>query len=405
MVDTRRLIQIRDSIDIDFPVGNLVVALSGGADSSALAWLVVGFDRVMRAVHVDHGLPHSSTMRRAATEVAEHVGIDLQVVETTVPPGPSPEGQARAARYDALAEGSRDDEAVLTAHTADDNLETVVINLVRGSAARGLGGIPPFRPPNIHRPLLKADRSQLRELALLAGLPFVDDPMNLDPGITRNRVRATVIPRLRELNPGVAATVTRMTEMTREDADYLDSVTPVDDLAVVDDAVRIPIGRIATLPEALANRLLIRALQLCDVGPTGDRVERIQAVVRGDSGREQITGAVGVWRTGPTLIIGSVSSRDAESVDLSPGEHRHRGMVFDVMAIEDVCRVAPMSYWHAVFPVGTNLQLGPDRTVSADGVPAWIPGEKRLPVAWYQPGELGYLSVFVREESGWKSSP
>src|SRR5690606_10314770 len=86
---------------------------------------------------------------------------------------------------------------------------------------------------------------------------------------------------------------------------------------------------------------------------------------------------------------------------LNPGQHRYAGLEFDVIAIDGICRVAPLSRWHAIFPRGATLVAGSDRTVAADGEAAWVPGEKRLPVAWYEPGDVGYLSVFAREESGW----
>ncbi len=80
-------------------------------------------------------------------------------------------------------------------------------------------------------------------------------------------------------------------------------------------------------------------------------------------------------------------------------------MVFGLSKRDEVCRVAPLSRWHAIFPRGTVLTVESNGVVHADGNPAWVPGEKRLPVAWYSPGTVGYLSVFAREDSGWTSSP
>jgi hypothetical protein len=95
----------------------------------------------------------------------------------------------------------------------------------------------------------------------------------------------------------------------------------------------------------------------------------------------------------------------ASPVDLAPGENRVGRLVFEVLKHGDVCQVAPLSRWQAIFPLETGLVASPEGVVLADGVEAWVPGVKRLPVAWYQPGTVGYLSVFAREESGWTSSP
>src|SRR5690554_6166813 len=144
MAGTRRLTALAAEARsrLDLPDGDLVVALSGGADSAALAWLVGEEGRSVRAIHVDHGFPGSPLMRRAAMAVAAALDIPLEIVAVTVPEGPSPENQARIARYAALAAALKEGETLLTAHTADDNVETVIINLARGTGTRGLAGIP-----------------------------------------------------------------------------------------------------------------------------------------------------------------------------------------------------------------------------------------------------------------------
>jgi tRNA(Ile)-lysidine synthase len=403
MAGTRRLTQLVDEISgsVSLPDGDLVVALSGGADSAALAFLVDALGRDRRALHVDHGLTHSALMREAATEVARTVGVSLTVVETVVPPGPSPEGRARSARYEAIAAAVPAREIVLTAHTADDNVETVLINLTRGSGARGLAGIPPFRPPNIHRPLLDVDRSRLRELALLAGLPFVDDPMNLDPGLTRNRIRSLLIPRLRELNPHLGTAVGRMTSALRADADYLDSLAAGAEPVYTAGSVSIPVGVVSALPPPVANRVLMAMLEhvLGSPGITRERVTLLHEVASGQAQTRQLAGGVGVWRRDANLVLGTLGVEGTDSaLDLTPGTHRWGRLVFEVAAREEVCRVAPLSMWRAIFPLDTTLTVDTHGVVHADDEVAWAPGSARHPVAWYRPGEVGYLSVLAREE-------
>jgi hypothetical protein len=86
------------------------------------------------------------------------------------------------------------------------------------------------------------------------------------------------------------------------------------------------------------------------------------------------------------------------ALDLTPGTHRWGRLVFEVAAREEVCRVAPLSMWRAIFPLDTTLTVDTHGVVHADDEAAWAPGSARHPVAWYRPGEVGYLSVLAREE-------
>lgn len=283
---------------MELPAGPLVVALSGGADSAALAYLVGS----ARAVHVNHGLAASSVMESAARGVADEVGVPLEVVAASVEGGPSPEAMARDARYRALADATDDDESVLTAHTLDDDAETVLINLVRGTGWRGLAGIPAFREPNVHRPILSVSRSETRELAALAGLPFIDDPMNDDPGLLRNRVRRLILPALEELNPRVTESIARAARHLREEAGVADSLTgflPIDDEGL---GASVPRGVLLSLDRRLANRLLIRLLS--HIGePTETRVQRLWDVVTGESHSAELGGGVVARIEGPMLVV------------------------------------------------------------------------------------------------------
>ena len=124
-------------------VEGVVIALSGGPDSAAVAALAREAGICTRAVHVDHGLPASPAMRAAAIAVAEKLGIQLEVVE--VRPAGTSETELRAARYEALLEHVGPNETIVTGHTSDDQAETVLMNLFRGAGPRGLAGIPARR--------------------------------------------------------------------------------------------------------------------------------------------------------------------------------------------------------------------------------------------------------------------
>ena len=296
MVETRRLTELVSGAlqRLELPEGPVTVALSGGADSAALAYLMVAGSIESRCLHVDHGFPASPMLARAAMAVADHLDLELQTVEVTVPSGPSPEAQARSARYEAIAsvEGP-----VLTAHTRDDNAETVLINLVRGTGSRGLAGIPSFRAPNVHRPMLGISRAETREMAGLAGLPFVDDPMNADEGLARARVRRTVLPLLAEMNPQIVESLSRAGGLVGRDADFIDSLlseTPEGAVAV---------GLVKTLPRPLADRLLARLLDGVGVGVTSDRLDRVWEVVRGESQRRDLAEGKCVVRSGALIVV------------------------------------------------------------------------------------------------------
>lgn len=410
MVGTRRLKQLVDSVTdrLALPDGDLVVALSGGADSATLAYLCTLEDHTVRAVHVDHGLPGSPLMEKAAIRIAEQLGLALDVIRVEVPAGPSPEGQARRARYSAFAENAGPDEVLLTGHTRDDDVETILLNMIRGTGARGLTGIPCWRPPNIYRPILGLDRSETREIASLGGLDFVDDPMNDDTGLTRNVLRLQVFPALSQLNPRIGQSLTRMATALAADIAELDRMTPFDSIRFEDGKAVAPIGQLSVLSKAVSDRLFVRMLSLVIGGAevSADRVARVRSVLDPGAGRQQIGAGAVAFREGPMLVVtaSSEAKTTEEPLSLTPGSHRYGGTEFEVAAIADQCRVFPLSRWAAVFPAGIELVVRPDGVVTADGELAWVPGEKRLPVAWYEPGTIGYLSVSARENTGWISS-
>lgn len=297
MVETRRLTRlVEDALGAAvFPDGELTVALSGGADSAALAYLTLASGAHTRAIHIDHGLPGSPLMSEAARDVAATLGIECDVVRVELGPGPSLEERARDARYPAL---HRIDGPVLTAHTREDNAETILFNLARGTGPDGLAGIPQKRPPNVHRPILDVSRSETREISVLAGLAFRDDPMNSDPAFTRNRIRHRVIPLLTELNPQVVESLARAGNLVRRDTEYLASL-----VAEIDVSQGLAVSIVTVLPPPLADRLLARFLVSAGVGVSADRIERLREVVRGDAPRQELAGGRQAVRHGAMVVV------------------------------------------------------------------------------------------------------
>jgi tRNA(Ile)-lysidine synthase len=276
------------------PGGPATVALSGGADSAALALLVKRSGAEIRCLHVDHGLAASPALARAAASIADVLELDMEKVEVTLAPGPSPEERAREARYSALEAWPG---PVLTGHTRDDNAETILINLVRGTGPDGLTGIPRFRPPNIFRPMLDVSRSEAREIAELADLPFMDDPMNSDLSLTRNRIRHSILPLLTELNPKVVESMARAAQTLERDISYLR------DLAPSTSGPSVAAGLVMTLPRPLADRLLVDLLRASEMSVTSDRLERLWSVVRGESHSQELGEGKIVQRHGALVVV------------------------------------------------------------------------------------------------------
>ncbi len=197
---------------------SLAVALSGGRDSAALLAAVqrLGFRGLpLRAVHVDHGLqPAAEELRRACLECSRRLGVPLTVLPVAVDlrGGVSVEEAAREARYLALAAQLTPAECLLTAHHAEDQAETLLLQLLRGAGLEGLAGMPRRRPLGLGwhlRPLLGVGRDELRAFGAAAQVVAVEDPMNEDRRFDRNYLRAAVWPALAARWPAAAATLAR----------------------------------------------------------------------------------------------------------------------------------------------------------------------------------------------------
>jgi tRNA(Ile)-lysidine synthase len=212
---------------------HLVVACSGGADSLALAF-AVDYLTTRRglghsAVVIDHGLQHDSAevAGRVADQLATLGYDDVSVVTVDVDQSSAvgPEAAARQARYRALdAEARARAATVWLGHTLDDQAETVLLGLARGSGSRSLAGMVP-RAGHLVRPFLRIRRTTTEQVCAELGLEPWQDPHNSDRRFTRVRVRDIVLPMLEaELGPGVAEALSRTAELVRDDSQLLDQL-------------------------------------------------------------------------------------------------------------------------------------------------------------------------------------
>jgi tRNA(Ile)-lysidine synthase len=279
----------------------VVVACSGGPDSVALLVLACEAGLEPIAVHVDHGLrPDSADDVAVVAAAAGRVGAPWRSIRVAVGAGGNLEARAREARYAALdlVADELGATAILVAHTADDQAETVLLNVMRGSTTAGLGGMAPRRG-RIVRPLLQLRREAVHEIVAVRGMPSVHDPMNDDRRWRRSWIRHEVLPMLgrgaeRDLVPVLA----RQAELARAESDLLDTLGE----RLLADAGGPEHPEVAVLraaPVALTRRALRRWCGL--PVPSAAEIERLLAVVRGEAVATELAGGRRVRRSGGRL--------------------------------------------------------------------------------------------------------
>jgi tRNA(Ile)-lysidine synthase len=280
-----------------YPPGGLVLAAcSGGADSlalaAALAFVAPRAGLRAGAVTVDHGLQEGSADR--AAEVAatlRGLGLDPVVSAAVTVEGPGgPEAAARAVRYAALEKAAADTgaAAVLLGHTLDDQAETVLLGLARGSGPRSLAGMPPRRGV-FTRPLLGVRRSVTAAACAALGLRPWADPHNADRRFARVRVRLDALPALEAaLGPGVAEALARTAAQLRDDAEVLEKIAAEER---VRDNSALSAVSLAGLPGAVRTRVLrTAAIEAgCPAGAlTAAHVARVAELVTGWHGQRGV---------------------------------------------------------------------------------------------------------------------
>lgn len=271
------------------PAGTAVTcAVSGGADSLALLVLSAAAGCEVTAVHVDHGLrPGSDAEAAVVAATAARVGARFVSERVHVDLGPNLEARARSARYRALPSDA------LTGHTADDQAETVLLNLLRGAALDGLAGFDPRR-----RPLRRLRRHDTVAICAACGLTPVADPTNIDPAFRRNRVRHELLPMLDAIaERDVAPVLARQAELLRADAELLDALA-----ARLDPTDAHALG---AAPPPLARRAVRDWLRAGDEQhpPDAATVERVLGVARNEARACEVGGGRSVRRSAGRLLL------------------------------------------------------------------------------------------------------
>jgi tRNA(Ile)-lysidine synthase len=267
----------------------LAVAFSGGVDSSVL---LATLQRLrprgeLRALHVDHGLhADSSAWAERCAAAAAALGVPFKsrrvAVDRDSPGGL--ESAAREARYAALAEELAPAEVLLTAHHADDQLETVLLRLSRGAGVRGMRGIRGFAPFGrgyLGRPLLNVTRAEVRAQAIAWQLDWLEDPANADARHDRNFLRLHVVPRLAERWPAAARSAARLAEQMA-DAEEILAAMAAQDAGAADDAGRLPRAALAALDPARQRNLLRHLVREAGLPvPGAEKLEELRGSLLG----------------------------------------------------------------------------------------------------------------------------
>ncbi|WP_169786771.1 tRNA lysidine(34) synthetase TilS [Nitriliruptor alkaliphilus] len=302
-----------------------IVALSGGPDSTALAYLATEArpDLDVTLVHVRHGLRDDREDLAVVERHADFLGLPLEVVEVAVRRrGHGIEAAAREARYGALREiaAAAGATAVLVGHSAEDQAETVLLRAARGTGVTGLAAMSPDAG-GVVRPLLRVRRGDLRRFVALEGLPVAADPSNTDPAVRRVAVRDQVLPALDLVAPDPVGALGRLAALAADDEEALASLAAdaLTGAAVrIGDVVAVPDAAVAQLPVAVRRRVWRQLLTPASGHPPSSAIlAELEALA---PGRRLLVGQIEVSAGGGWLAFGPPRVDDVPPVRLTvPG--------------------------------------------------------------------------------------
>jgi tRNA(Ile)-lysidine synthase len=292
----------------------LLIAVSGGADSIALSHVLAALGQRVGIAHVHHGLRGLEAeqdlefVRTLATELG--VPFWARRVDARRRDGRSPEARARDLRYAALehVRAANGYAAILTAHTLDDQAETVLLRAARGASPAGLAGIGPSDPEGrVLRPLLRVRRADVRRYLRERGLAWREDSTNEDRRVPRNRIRHQVLDALEAAQPGAVPALARLADASRELSSWLRqeaSRAPGEDARATRGIDR---SRLLELPPPIRTQALVELLGLAGLRErvTRDQLERLVRLLLSDSprGRVSLPGGWGMVREGERLWL------------------------------------------------------------------------------------------------------
>lgn len=393
----------------------VICAVSGGADSMALLFAMYllrdKLDIFVQAAHFNHCLRGEESQADEAfvREFCGRYDIALSVGRAEVTAGKKGlEAAAREARYlffDTL-EGK-----IATAHTADDNAETVLMHMIRGTGLKGLGGIAPQRGKLI-RPMLEITRQQVLNFLAEYHIPHREDSSNAGDAFLRNRLRHHVMPLLKQENPRLAENVSSMALRLRQDEEALQET--------VDFSDGLPVDKLRSMQPARRSRVIAAYLQHCSVAePEAEHIALVQALLDSDkpSAKANFPGGVTLWRCYGVVKKGEATELPAQTVLTCPGITRipQLGLVVECSPAE---QIENSKDTFTVNPVGTvclrSRQRGDAMRLSGGSkslkklfIDRKIPARdrQRIPVLTDESGILGVYGIGVNLDRAAKELP
>lgn len=410
---------------------SVLAAVSGGPDSvallAALVELAASESKRWRVAvaHVNHRLRGraSDEDQRFVERIARRLGVPVFALDGRIPKGGNLEERARERRYELLAETARRQgfRRIATGHTRDDQAETVLFRLLRGSGPGGLGGISPVRDDGVVRPLLDVAREEVLAFLHRRRLPHRVDRTNRSSRYTRNRIRRRALPMLeREFNPQLRATLARTAEVAREDERWLER-SARRRLAKLRRGPAIDTDGLRRLPAALERRVL----RLWILGERGgleeiglEHVEALRRLAAGGRGRVALPGGT-VVGTARKLTWGERDRPQPFDRPLRAGEELREGAWTVRARVEAAGRAPRPTRWRAVFDLASldgralrvrtaragdrirPLGLHGTKKLQDVFVDAKVPGEERAlwPIL-ERGGTILWLPGLVRSDEG-----
>lgn len=383
------------------PGDRIICALSGGADSVALAFafylLKEELDITLEAAHFNHRLRGEESDRDEAfvRSFCNQYDIPLHLGSAEVKPGKKGlEAAARDARYAFLR---RLEGKVATAHTADDNAETVLLHLVRGTGLKGLGGITPIHG-NVIRPMLSITRQDVEEFLEEWCLRHMEDSSNGTDAFLRNRIRHSVMPILKEENPRLGENLSRMALRLREDEEYLSSRAKFDTLPSVDS--------LKSMPSAVRSRVLTDFLVKNGVKEPEDvHISQVEALLHSTkpSARASFPGGITIARNYGTLEVLAEKTVLESRILSCPGEVRLPGLRIVCEPAKEIVNTADIMTVQSEGQIylrsrrsGDSIRLsGGSKTLKKLFIDRKIPAacRDRIPVLADEGGLLGVYSI------------
>ena len=325
--------------------GEVLVAVSGGADSVALLTSLCEIrDRMelkISAIHVNHNLRGEESDRdeRFVVSLCEKLHVPLVVESVDIlslckKTGESTELCARKVRYNLFAKHAK--EFIATAHTADDNAETVIYNLCRGTGIKGICGIPPVRD-NIVRPLIDCTRQDILNYLHAIGQEYVTDSTNLGDEYTRNKIRHNIIPELLKINPSFPVAVRRASASAREDSEFIETEAKqiVDDYMFSDGGELQLRLSVSGVPSALRKRIVCEYVGRIanEITLDSEHLSDIEKVISGKMRKTSLPGNLLFQKSknGFTLVSSEKSEPFFHCFELNGGNASFRNYNFSIV--------------------------------------------------------------------------